>query len=627
MKLIIKEFSFSNVFAYGEDNTLDFSKDTVSLVTGSVGAGKSSIANALEEVLYNKNSRGIKKASVKNRNATTPMTMHLCFSVGGDEYELSKVTKASSKVSLSKNGEDISGHTAVQTYKIVESLLGLDFKTFTKIIYQSTKSSLDFLSATDTNRKKFLIGLLGLEKYSAYEEAAKVALKVAKSKMDTVQGSLNVVIKTIDRTKEIPDPILPVVVEVEDDELVSVVPMLQMKVTNIDKTNKSIGLAKTKLARANTDVIDAEESLQTIIEYPEAEDFSDKISNVSSRKTKISTKMASEKRLYQNFKSDAENTTCPTCNTVLDKSESQAAMNVAKGNWLELRDTFNEVEEELEALKENQVAYTRFIKYQRDSEKATQYLDSTKAMLKSMEELHLENSQLEEESVDSIQKEIAEANKQIQATRKRIQEQNAHNLEAATSEATRNQLIEQHEEAKGQLDELQTQLKEFSVEVGELGILTKAFGAKGLVAYKIESSIKQLENTLNEYLSELTDGRFALGFELEGTKLEVVIYDSSQLVEINSLSTGQFTNVQLATLLAVRKILSAINSVEINLLFLDEIVSFLDEQSKQNLVELLLKEKDLNIFIVSHGFQHNLCNQIAIESEGGISKIARNGNR
>tara|TARA_Y100001956_G_scaffold82846_1_gene106115 strand:- start:2306 stop:4183 length:1878 start_codon:yes stop_codon:yes gene_type:complete len=621
MKLKIKQFEFSNVFAYGEGNVVDFSRDRVTLVVGDNGVGKSSIVNALEELLYNKNSRGIKKASVKNRNVTDPMVMRLSFELGDNIYELSKVTKASAKVSLSKNGEDISGHTATQTYKVLESEIGLDFQTFSKLVYQSTKSSLDFLSATDTNRKKFLIGLLGLEKYSAYEDAAKEALKAAKSKMDTVQGSLNVVIKTIERTKEIPDLILPVEVEVEDDELAASVPMLQMKVTNIDKTNKSIAIAKTKLAKANTDVLDAKESLNSIIEYPEAEDFSEQISTASSRKTKIATKMASEKKLYQNFKSDAENTTCPTCNTVLDKSESEAAMNVAKGNWIELRDAYNEVEEELESLKASQVDYTRYTKYVADSEKATQHLDSAKAMLKSMEELHLENSQLEEESVEGIQKEIATANAQIQATRKRIQEQNAHNLAAATSEATRNQLIEQHEEAKGQLDELQAQLKEFSVEVSELDILTKAFGAKGLVAYKIESSIKQLENILNHYLSELTAGRFALGFELNGTKLDVVIYDNGLLVEVNSLSTGQFTNVQFATLLAIRTILSSLNSVDINLLYLDEGVSFLDAHSKDRLVDLLLKEDDLNTYIVSHGYNHPLTVTMDIAAEDGVSTI------
>ena len=81
--------------------------------------------------------------------------------------------RASIKCKLYKNGEDISSHTATNTYKTVEEILGLDFKTFTQIVYQNTNTSLQFLTATDTNRKKFLIDLLQLEKYVKFFEIFK----------------------------------------------------------------------------------------------------------------------------------------------------------------------------------------------------------------------------------------------------------------------------------------------------------------------------------------------------------------------------------------------------------------------------------------------------------------------
>ena len=81
--------------------------------------------------------------------------------------------RASIKCKLYKNGEDISSHTATNTYKTVEEILGLDFKTFTQIVYQNTNTSLQFLTATDTNRKKFLIDLLQLEKYVKFFEILK----------------------------------------------------------------------------------------------------------------------------------------------------------------------------------------------------------------------------------------------------------------------------------------------------------------------------------------------------------------------------------------------------------------------------------------------------------------------
>ena len=65
----------------------------------------------------------------------------------------------------SKDDEDISTHTATNTYKTLQEVIGIDFKTFSQLVYQNTNSSLQFLTATDTNRKKFLIDLLHLEHY------------------------------------------------------------------------------------------------------------------------------------------------------------------------------------------------------------------------------------------------------------------------------------------------------------------------------------------------------------------------------------------------------------------------------------------------------------------------------
>ena len=87
-------------------------------LVGKNGAGKSSIPTILEELLYNKNSRGTKKADIKNRYTDANYYSGTVeFDVDGDEYILEKVVKSSTKLTLTKNGEDISGHTPTQTYK------------------------------------------------------------------------------------------------------------------------------------------------------------------------------------------------------------------------------------------------------------------------------------------------------------------------------------------------------------------------------------------------------------------------------------------------------------------------------------------------------------------------------
>ena len=81
-------------------------------------------------LLFKKNSKGIKKQEIQNRFINDGYTINLTFEVDNDQYEIDVKRKATIKCKLWKNGEDISSHTATNTYKTVQELLGLDFKTF-----------------------------------------------------------------------------------------------------------------------------------------------------------------------------------------------------------------------------------------------------------------------------------------------------------------------------------------------------------------------------------------------------------------------------------------------------------------------------------------------------------------
>lgn len=623
MKLRLKTFKFGNVFAYGANNVLELDKNRVTIIEGQNGAGKSSIPNAIEEVLYNKNSRGIKKASVKNRYTTDATDLYLEFDLDDNEYTVSKVTKSSTKVKLTKNGEDISGHTATQTFKIIEKELGLDFSTFTKLVYQSTKSSLDFLSATDANRKKFLIGLLGLEKYANIESQLKDALKAAKSGQDKLSGSLSTIERTIATNSTIPDVLEEV--DVPDgaiaDELIEANAELNLEKAGLTSKNGAIEQARRDDVRLRTAKVDADEALANLIEVPEALDYSKEIHEVDKELGSVNTLMAKEKSTYQTFKADAEKTECPTCGSKLDKSESASAMEKAKQRWLDMKSQREELTERLEKLKHDQVDFTKYQKYLRELGKLRQDVELASTMLDAFIKSNGDYVDMEIVDIADLTAQVLDNNKKISTIRAAIAEAEEHNKTVMVSNAKRDEKIRALNEAKSQLSSVESELSEASDEVAELDILVKAFGSKGLVAYKIESSIKVLEESLNEYLSVLTDGRFALGFELSGAKLDVVIYDDGDQVEVNSLSTGQFTNVQFATLLAIRKVLSAINSVQINFMFLDEGVSFLDKERKDKLIELLLQEVDLNTFIVSHGYSHPLATPMKVISEDRVSRI------
>ena len=193
--------------------------------------------------------------------------------------------------------------------------------------------------------------------------------------------------------------------------------------------------------------------------------------------------------------------------------------------------------------------------------------------------------------------------------------------ERITKRNTRIQVIlEQTEEFEQELFELNELLDLEAATAGHLEVLKKAFSTNGLLAYKIENLVKELEELTNYYLAELSDGRFTLEFVVSNDKLNVQITDNGNIVDILALSSGELARVNTATLVAIRKLMSSISKSKINILFLDEVIAVLDDAGREKLVEVLLEE-NLNTYVVSHGWTHPLLDKVEVVKSGNVSKL------
>ena len=239
--ITLKQLKWSNCFSYGADNELFLNDSTLTQIIGTNGVGKSSIPLIIEEALFNKNSKGIKKADIPNRHTDSGYSISLSFSKDSSEYEIIINRKANIKINLIKDGEDISSHTATNTYKTIQEILGLDFKTFSQLVYQHPNSSLQFLTATDTNRKKFLIDLLHLEKYVNLFEIFKAASRDSVTKLTEVDAKIKTIEKWLNDNKLEDTTILPTLkVEINTDEDEKELQSLIVELENISEKNKKI---------------------------------------------------------------------------------------------------------------------------------------------------------------------------------------------------------------------------------------------------------------------------------------------------------------------------------------------------------------------------------------------------
>ena len=595
--ITLQKLKWSNCFSYGADNELDLSSNTVTQLVGTNGMGKSSIPLIIEEALYNKNSKGIKKADIPNRYVNSGYNIQLEFTKDNKRYEVIIDRKSSIKLKLLENGEDISSHTATNTYKTLQDIIGIDFKTFSQLVYQNTNSSLQFLTATDTNRKKFLIDLLQLEHYIALFELFKEESRKTSVALGKIEAKTSTIEKWLTDNKLSDTNILPlseISIETEDDE--KELATLTMEIENISVKNKKISQNNTYKSMLSKIDIDTARNC----EINSIESYDDLQGELGS----LSQSVAGSKRLLDKLSKLGDK--CPTCEQDVDPDFVTSLLSLETNKIMEAKERQNELERRISEIKQNNARFRDSQKTQKDWEDLFRSID-----------MSLPSSPLDPVELESRARGISE---RISDAKRRLL-QIARENEQITKRNTRIQVIlEQTEEFQRELFE-QQELLAIETEVSSnLEVLKKAFSTNGLLAYKIENLVKELEELTNHYLAELSDGRFTLEFVVSNDKLNVQITDNGNIVDILALSSGELARVNTATLIAIRKLMSSISKSRINILFLDEVINVLDEAGREKLVEVLLGE-DLNTYVVSHGWTHPLLDKVEVVKSGNISKL------
>jgi len=181
------KFTFSNMFSYGEDNKIDFTK-----VGGLMGlfapnaTGKSSLFDAISFCLYDKCSRAFKAANILN-NRKSDFDCELHFQVNGVDYHIKRTAKTINKgknvkVDVQFWREDggsitlLNGTERRDTNQIIEQYVGKyeDF-VLTALSLQGNNSI--FIDKSQSERKDLLAQFMGLNVFDKLYETATEDIK------------------------------------------------------------------------------------------------------------------------------------------------------------------------------------------------------------------------------------------------------------------------------------------------------------------------------------------------------------------------------------------------------------------------------------------------------------------
>jgi DNA repair exonuclease SbcCD ATPase subunit len=595
--ITLQTLKWDNCFSYGSGNELQLDDNTVTQILGTNGMGKSSIPLIIEEALYNKNSKGIKKADIPNRYVNDGYNISLSFTKDEDSYQITVNRKTNIKVKLEKNGADISSHTATNTYKSLQEILGVDFKTFSQLVYQNTNASLQFLTATDANRKKFLIDLLHLEKYVELFEVFKSASREVTSVSSTIAGKLATVEKWLEDNKLSDTNILPMLdLQIDTSEDQKTLSSLTLEIENISEKNKKISNNNQyKKMLDKIDIVAIQSS--TITEYQSYDELQSELGSLQAVATGAQRTLDKLEQISDK---------CPTCKQSIDVSAEKALIEVERLKRDKAHGKALQIRPQIQEIKANNLEFERNNKARKDWE------DLLRSYSQELPATILDQAELESE--------LFAVQDRLRASKKQLAENAAEN-ERRTKLNTRIQVIqEQTAEFIEQQKEYESKLADNQKLESDLEVLKKSFSTNGLLAYKIENLVGELEELANEYLAELSDGRFTLEFVVSNDKLNVQITDNGNVVDILALSSGELARVNTATLIAIRRLMSSISKSKINVLFLDEVISVLDDAGKERIVEVLLRE-DMNTYLVSHGWSHPLLEKIEVVKDGNTSVL------
>ena len=604
----LKQLRFSNMFSYGADNVIDFDKSRITQLTAPNGSGKSSIALILQETLFNKNIKSIKKADLLNRwTKNKSWNSRLTFTIDDIEYEINVVrNNNTTKVKLIENGLDITEHKVLDTYKKIQKLFALDFEVFSQLTYQSSTDLLDFLKATDTNRKKFLINLFNLEKYVDIGNQVKIKSSSTEKELISKKGEL----KSIDDFLEsatIPDKIEETTVTLVDESLQQKIGVLQQELNDYNDTCKKID--------KNNIMLEERKNLKFDLTLKKPEINPSLFDEMRTLQNDISSAKSRIVEINKNLKAIDTQDVCYACGQAIDNTKAMELFSKNEGLLHIENQNVENYQTQLAKLVDEETEYKRELGTYNINQRSVERFEQ-------LSQLVDENLPTEFPNTQHISSEIKKLRDDYELQTQKANDVINRNKTVSAHNAKVDALIEQKTDFTNRQANVKNDTLILSDKLSSLNILKKAFSTSGIVAFKLENLTKELEVTINKYLSLLSDGQFQVNFHLDKEKLNIVVVNNGIDTPIETVSGGEFSRIQTSILLAIRSLLAKLGGSSINLLFLDEITGVLDDEGKEKLIDVLRSESELNVFLISHDFTHPLIDKLSITKTDNISNFS-----
>ena len=540
-----KKVRYKNLLSSGNKfTTIELDRSQTTLIVGDNGAGKSTLLDALCFGLYGKGFRNLKKDLLINSINQKDLVVEVEFEIGRKKYKVIRGAKPN-KFELYVNDTLVNQDATMRDYQdhLESNILKMSYRSFTQVAILGSANFTPFMQLRSVERRKLVEDLLDITIFSTMQDILKK--KVTNHNVEVRETNHEV--------------------ELLEERISGLNDQMQALQKNRDKRIKKYESTVTETQdNINKILGEVDEKKKDVVEKTRLISDKDAEANRLNEAVELEKQLeTARKKAIADVKFYEENDDCPTCKQGLDEEHKKKHIAERQSKAKEIRSALNQIEGTIEGVR------TRL----------TEIADI-------------------QSEIDTIQREIGLLQTEIISNQKYV-DKIQNEIKVLQGEIHDENVNDRLTTAEDDLDKLHSKKQSLTDRQHYYDLATTLLRDQGVRQRIIKQYVPVMNKMINKYLASL---EFYVGFELNESFEETIKSRFRDVFKYDNFSQGEKMRIDLALLFTWRSVARLKNSVNTNLLILDEVFdSSLDSQGTDDFLKLLntLSEKT-NAFIISH---------------------------
>ena len=541
-----EKIRWKNFLSTGNTFTeLDLTSHKTSLIIGSNGAGKSTVLDALTFALFGKPFRKINKPMLVNSINEKDCVTEVEFSIGKNKYKIVRGIKPN-KFIIECNGQDWNQEASVvdQQKLLEQNVLKMNYKSFTQIVVLGSSTFVPFMRLPVAARREIIEDILDIQIFSVMNTRLKDKVRENTDEIKELEYQLKISSDKIELQKNY-------MLELEKKTKSEI----EKKEDKISSLKVSQSGAMKQAAELTVEVAGLNDQLETLA------DNKKKLKQLNTFRVKIQQKINTCKKETEFF---INNHVCPTCTQEIGQDFRDQKINEGDKELLTLEKGFGDLEKSIE----------------QEEKRESKFMELSEQIVEI-------NS-----TINQLNYEITSLGQQICTVETEIEDLNS---PTSSKKAEFEKLSSMIEEKKKVTEVFVSSKKDKDT----LRVAAELLKDNGIKSRIIKRYLPVMNKIINDYLTRMD---FYVNFTLDENFEETIKSRYRDIFTYESFSEGEKARIDLALLLTWRSIAKLKNSVDTNLLILDEIFDgSLDAGGSSELGWILRNfDENTNVFVISH---------------------------